>query len=52
MVLGTCFCAVSNAVRIGADDGLTRIDAPMDWAVVFADTQACVWVLRDLASGS
>ncbi|MBD0865489.1 MAG: hypothetical protein GDA36_07725 [Rhodobacteraceae bacterium] len=31
-MLGACFRAVlSNAVRVGADDGLTGIDAPVDW---------------------
>ncbi|MBD0865328.1 MAG: hypothetical protein GDA36_06825 [Rhodobacteraceae bacterium] len=45
---------VSNAVRIGADDVLTRIDALMDsgLAVVFADMhKPRVGVLRDRASG-
>ena len=43
------------AVRIGADDVLTRIDALMDWrlglAVVFADMQARVGACRDRAAG-
>ncbi|MBD0865655.1 MAG: hypothetical protein GDA36_08665 [Rhodobacteraceae bacterium] len=41
------------ANRIGKDDVLTRIDAPVDCglAVVFADTQARVGGLRDRASG-
>ncbi|MBD0865926.1 MAG: hypothetical protein GDA36_10170 [Rhodobacteraceae bacterium] len=42
---------VSNAVRIGADDVLIRIDALIGLATVFANTKARVGVRRDQASG-
>ncbi|MBD0866266.1 MAG: hypothetical protein GDA36_12105 [Rhodobacteraceae bacterium] len=42
---------VSNAVRIGADDVLTRIDALMDWRWFSPICKPRVGVLRDLAPG-
>ena len=49
LLRGPCW----NAVRIGADDGLTRIGTLMDCglAVVFTDAQACVGARRDRAPG-